>query len=998
MLRLGAMTTFLLLGFAPPTLAGVAEGQYAVAAHHYANARWELAVEEFRQFLEDHPNHDRADAVFFYLGESLVQLARYQDARDRFTEYLARCPHGKHERQSRFRVGEVLYLDDQYEKASSHLKRFVEQHPDDALCEYALPYLGEIALSMEEPLEAQRFFEQGLSQFPAGSLAQQCRFGLARALEKQGDADGAIRFYEFLGGSDQRTGISDDALLHLGILLYHQGHFGDAVAAFKRKRQRFPGGELAPHAAYWLGVSQSAAGHFEAAADTLAAAVTRFPEHELAPAMVFAAGEARREMQDWAAADRLYQRLLDEYPDSSWADDGLRARVQVAWAKADYVQVRELAGQFAEQHPSSSLLPLVQQTAARACLKQGEYARAIALLEPSLDAVLERDIEPGDGTPLQSPQTSLATEQEEQENVVAAARYYLALALLGAKRYPDALQHLDVLTQVQGPPELVAGVRVARASTLLELDRYEDAVASLQQYLSMRPDGPEAEKCRAQLAMTCARLGRWDEVQQAFSQMQQQHKDREHYLASLEYLAEKAYDEGRRDLAERMFRELAQDGNPDKYVVQGMSGLAWLDWTGEGENAASAEQFERLLKRFPESPLAAEAAMMRGRALEKADKPNGALAMYQLVRDRYPGSPHASSAILAAARIHDSLEQDREAEPLLRDWLDRHPSSDQRPGALYQLAWVLVDLGRDAAADDVFQQIYEGCRSSRYWSDATYRLAERAARSDDFERADSLAQEIIESAQEPQMVAYALYLRGQLAAVAERWGAVIEPLQRLLDEYPASAQSLPAQYWLAEAYYRQRQYDTAGKLFAELHEKTLERDDAWVAMIPLRRAQVMAHHRQWDESYKIATQISIRFPEFSRQHEVDYLIGRYYASRARFEQAREAYLRVVQSETGRATETAAVAQWMIGETYFMQKQYNQAIKAYHRVEAVHDFPRWKAAALLQAGKCHEMVGRWHDAVALYDEVVNTYKETSFAAKAAKRLRVAQQRAGLMQTR
>ena len=79
-------------------------------------------------------------------------------------------------------------------------------------------------------------------------------------------------------------------------------------------------------------------------------------------------------------------------------------------------------------------------------------------------------------------------------------------------------------------------------------------------------------------------------------------------------------------------------------------------------------------------------------------------------------------------------------------------------------------------------------------------------------------------------------------------------------------------------------------------------------------------------------------------------------------------------------------------------QYNQAIKAYYRVEGLYAFPRWQAAALLQAGKCHEMVGRWAEAVDLYAKVVNEFSTTRVAEKAARRLQVAQQRATLMQTR
>ena len=88
----------------------------------------------------------------------------------------------------------------------------------------------------------------------------------------------------------------------------------------------------------------------------------------------------------------------------------------------------------------------------------------------------------------------------------------------------------------------------------------------------------------------------------------------------------------------------------------------------------------------------------------------------------------------------------------------------------------------------------------------------------------------------------------------------------------------------------------------------------------------------------------------------------------------------------------------IGETYFQQQQYHNAIKAYYRVEGLHEYPRWQAAALLQAGKCNEMLGHWTDAVKLYARVVEEFSETKIAGKATQRLQVAQQRRTLMQRR
>ena len=78
--------------------------------------------------------------------------------------------------------------------------------------------------------------------------------------------------------------------------------------------------------------------------------------------------------------------------------------------------------------------------------------------------------------------------------------------------------------------------------------------------------------------------------------------------------------------------------------------------------------------------------------------------------------------------------------------------------------------------------------------------------------------------------------------------------------------------------------------------------------------QVLAQQNQWSDAQAIAAKIAADFPNFQQQYEVDYLLGRCLANQADFEGARRAYNRVVRSPAGAKTETAAMAQWMIGET------------------------------------------------------------------------------------
>ena len=79
-----------------------------------------------------------------------------------------------------------------------------------------------------------------------------------------------------------------------------------------------------------------------------------------------------------------------------------------------------------------------------------------------------------------------------------------------------------------------------------------------------------------------------------------------------------------------------------------------------------------------------------------------------------------------------------------------------------------------------------------------------------------------------------------------------------------------------------------------------------------------------------------------------------------------------------------MAQWMIGETYFHQKNHAAAIREYLRGEILYDYPEWRAASLLQAGKCHEALAQWARARELYERLLANYSTTSHAREAARR--------------
>jgi tetratricopeptide (TPR) repeat protein len=162
------------------------------------------------------------------------------------------------------------------------------------------------------------------------------------------------------------------------------------------------------------------------------------------------------------------------------------------------------------------------------------------------------------------------------------------------------------------------------------------------------------------------------------------------------------------------------------------------------------------------------------------------------------------------------------------------------------------------------------------------------------------------------------------------------------------------------------------------------RKEAWLGVVPLRLAQIEAQRQKWATALEWAELAAEKHPNYARQHEVDYVRGRSLAGLARFDEAREALLRVISSEPASNTEIAAMAQWLIGETWFQQRKYERAIAAYERTLTC-DYPQWQAAALLQAAKCCEQLSRWSDATQRYEQLLRDHGDTRYVADARNRL-------------
>ena len=971
--------------------------QQQVGAGHYARGRWKLAVDELEAFLKAYPQHAKAGESLFLLGESLVQLQQLPQARKRFQECLVREPTGKFARQALFRSAEAAYLTGKLGDAKTDLEQFLAKYSDDALGAYVWPYLGDVAWKQGDVTLAAKAFERGLAQFPDGKLQDDCRVGLAGALEKQGRVEEAERYLLAVAGK-QESRLASWAQYQRGLLQFNAGRFAEAEQSLAEVSQRWPQSEQGPEsrlvrgwacyklkryadagrlfsalidnrdwgveAGYWLGLTQRAQGQPAVAAQTLLAAAKRDGKHRLHATVRAHAGDALLQAGDARAAIAEFNlALAGNAADDSSLDFALLGKMHALLQLREFVAVRLAAEEFRRRFPKSDLLADVERLGARAMLEQKKFAEA----RTEIEAILKRE--------------RRAAERLE-------AQYLLALALEGLQQYEEAERQLQpVLAAAQG--KLATDAWLTLGSLLAAQRKFAAAIEPLERHLKASPTGENASRARAELAICWARTGKIDQAKRLYKELTSSSAPAGTLRAATEQLSEAALEAGDTAWSTQLFARLSEEKS-EQSQLRGLTGMAWSQFRA-GQMKEAASTFARVLERRPPPLAAAEAALARGQALEALGQSEPALAMYDQVIAGQP-SDFGLKAVLAAARLRAKLRRYGEAIDGFARFMQTYPTAPQCEAALYEWAWALQDAGRHDESARRFEQLRRDYPRSRFWADATWRLAERTFAAGQYDPTTALLKELLARRPEAPICEHALLLQGQTAVAQQRWPAVRESFERLATEFPQSAAAATARYWIAEALFREKNLPEAQKRLDALAAQPAHKGETWRAMIPLRRAQILAEAKKWAEALRLASGIEKQFPAFELQHEADYLIGRCLADEADFEGARRAYRRAINSSTGAKTDTAAMAQWFLGESYFHQKNYAAALREFLRLEILYAFPQWQSLALIEAAKCHELLGEWREAVEVYQRLLREYPTSEAAAGVADRLAKARQRA------
>lgn len=1012
-----------LLCLGSPALAAP-EDDYNLAVGLYKKQRWDEAAASFRTFLDAAPEHPRASFARLYLGLSLVNKGDYAAARDVLREFVRKHPDSKNLPDALYRIGETSYSLNDFAQAEKDFAAFLDKYPDHELAAWALPYLGDSQLRLEKAKEAAANFRKALDKYPDGQLAGEAKFGLARAdeaLNKSGDA--TILYRELAAGDGPRAATSQ---LRIATLLYDAEKYSDAAKEFLALAERFPESPLVPKARLNAGFALYRSGDYAKATEQLEAAA-KTPEQ--AATATHWIGMTRKALGDPCGAAEAFRSVVEKHADDAIAKDSEFQLADATLRCGKHEEAVRLFEQVAARDPQGPHAAESVYFAGEAALLSGDLDRAAGFVERFnkeygrtayrmhnrllagrvAEARAEQaDVAKDDRDRFERQAIdSYAAVLKESELPATKAKARFQMARLREKRNEpaEALEAVGPLleeVQKQGAQSPYLDVLIIAARAHLAINEPDAAADAATKYLDLAPQGSQADAALAERAVAHVAAGKAAEAKVDWGALHDRFPKSNLLAPTARDLAERAYDKQDWATAAEFFQALTEvaAGAPEEAV--GLSGLGWsLHKAGKFTEAAIA--FGRLIDRFADaSPLAPEAAYMRGKALQDADDLPKAAEAYAAAFNRFaPKEPAENGAEaegplrnaylsgLQLARVLRLEEKTAEADAAYAALIENFPKPRNLDAVLEEWALLHYEAEDYAKADAIFRRLLDEAPDSPLAPNARLSLAESALFSGRLDDAKPELEALAEDDKAPAAVRQrALSLLVSLAAERSDWKTAASLAQTFVGKYAESRERPAVLYQLGEALLQQGKPEEAAGALAQveaLQDDPAVKSQPWFPRLFVLLAEAAFQQKDYDAALKHIERVTASEPRSEFAYLAEEVLGRVLKNQTKFDEARAAFQRVLDDPNGRRTATAARAQYEIAQTFFLQERWDEARTAAFKVYTLYKFPEWQAPALYMAGLCDEALGERNKAVATLTDVTKEFPKTEYAALAREKL-------------
>jgi tol-pal system protein YbgF len=892
------------------------------------------------------------DEAQYKVGLYRYQTGDYRGAIDAFSSLHQEYPQSPFRGSAYYWEGESYYRLGQYANALAAFQQVIQRFPAERLRDYALLSAADVDLRTQRPAEAIPSLRELLAKYPTSPTIALARRYLGEALFRTGQYAEAAELYGQL--SQARNGDSDkpNALLWRAESFFQLGEFDRAEQGYGELLQAFPRSARQEEALYGLGWAQLNGQKYRSALDTFQQLERTFPRTRFRESLFYARIKGYLGLRQLQAAQDAYRQLAREFPNGRWLGAATLEFARAAYEGGDYATAAAFSRQLAESAKSSPLAPVALVLQGDLLYREGKFAETVEAYRRAEraglpDNILETTLLKRAFASYQRRDFANAAADLERllrqfptSSYAAEAAFWLGESRFYNQQYRQALQ--AYLQVPQGSPRYPDAL-YGRGWVYYQGSDWLKAAQEFEQVVRRYPEAPIRPEALYRLGEVQFNLKNFERAISAYQQLLREYPQERLAPNARFRIGWVQYKAGNNRQAIRDLSELVRDA-PNQPITAEASYWLGMAYMQEQQLDEARAQFERVLALQPAAELASQATLRLGDSFYNQGKFPQAIEAYTRLTSHGGADVHTPDAEYGIILSLYRLRRLNEYATRARAFIERYPTNPLSATVLYQLAELYEAENRPQLALDTLQEVINRFRQSELVESAHLRRAEIFARQGNWNAVLTEAQQALAVAKSDVVRGDALYELAKAQQELQLYPAAAESYRRLVREFPKSRFVGASLRGMAQALTQAGRKAEAKQVWQEVLERASK--DASAAEVYVELGLILQgegeHRKAIDQFSKAVSQGN--------------------------------------------PETAARAQYEIGHSYTLLKNYQQGTVELLKVAYLYpQQQRWVQRSLFQAATNYEQEQKWQEALAIYQKIVKEMPQSESREQAAQKI-------------
>ncbi len=1011
---------------------GDAERAYRAGTGLLNRGMNDLAADEYRAFLRDHPDSPKAPQARYGLAVCLVRLGKHAEAAAELDKVVtlknfefaadakmlrAQCclaagdaasavdwlrrllkdsPNFAGADAATALLGEAEYTTGDFTKARATLADIIEKWPTSPSRERA-EYLLALceAANGKDQVAADRLAKWRESH-AASPLLKHATLVEAQCRHRAGDPETALSLYAVAAACGDPA-IEPDALVGKAQLIRAAGHADQALATLDDLAVRYP--KFAAGAAGQLERARCLAesGKFTQALTTLDAIPSEQAE-PLGAEVAFWRARCELRLHHAEKAAAVLKRAVETYPKSPWVPDLLLERGAALTAAGNDADAEPVYQSIADSGAAAPLKARALLARAGTQHRLGKFPQSLAACREYLDDN-PAGAEAADARLLIAENEYLQHAYDKAETAYASflshdpthpqawrAGVRRGLCLVQLNRPADAAPLLQKAAESAdtGDPSLLRAAVTALGDIAFAASDWTAA----ERWLRQATDGaaPDSQAALLKLGLCLHRQSKLAEAVAIYERVTAGNSRSDAAIQASFERGQALVELKRFDDAKAAFEQtLAMEAKSEspRFKTHSLRHLAAIA-SAQGRDADAAALLDQLASAPGAGEAGVDAALDRaGLLLRQGDYEQAEAAYAAIVK------AHPTHARAGEARVQHAIALCRSGklEEAIKEFDSLSPSSavgdpTLAAAAAYERAWALAHLNRTPEAIDAYAALLNSSPPKNIEAHAAVELAQLHISKSDFAAALPLLERCRAAASSPNdadanpLLPRAVYLRAVCELRTGQPGDAAKTLANFAKEFPRSDLLDSAGVTYGEALLATGRAAQAAREFSAVADRTTDQPLRSAAL--LRLGEAAAATQDWAASERAFSRHRELFADSDQWFRAAFGIGWALENAGKREDAIAAYRAVVEKHDG---PTAARAQFQIGECLYGLGRLDEAVRELLKVDILYQYPQWSAAALYEAGRCFAEQKKHTEAIAQFEQVAKRFPDSQWAKPA-----------------